>query len=192
IYYPPPTNRHSLLSCQGPHEGAEPRLGPLPGRRRGLLFEAQFPSRFIHVDANDVADFDLSGGDQVRQRYHQVALDDALERARAVTSVEAFGEQEILCPFSATEHEISASRQQDAALYDLEFDVQDPAQRFLGERMEDHDLVETVDEFRREFAARRLDSDLFYPRVEFRPRFKSARKSELAFGDFGHFTRAQI
>src|SRR5262245_20181023 len=98
------------LGGQGPHEGAEPRLGPLPSRRRELLLEAKFLSGFIHVDANDVADLDLPGGDQIRQRYDQMALDGALERARAVAAVESFGEQEVLRPFGATEHEISAAR----------------------------------------------------------------------------------
>src|SRR5262249_5525560 len=134
--YPP---MKIALGGQRSHEGAESRLSPLPNRRRGLLFEAQFLSGFIHVDANDVADLDLPGGDQVRQRYHQIALDGALERARAVAAVESFGEQEILCPFGAIEHEISTARQQHAALYNLEFDVQDPAQRFMGERVENHD-----------------------------------------------------
>src|SRR2546427_11010793 len=108
-----------MLSGQGPHESAEPRLSPLPSRRRGLLFEAQFLSGFIHVDANDVADLDLPGGDQVRQRYHQMALDGAFERARAIAAVESFGEEGILFSFCATEHEIAAARQQHAALYEL-------------------------------------------------------------------------
>src|SRR5262245_18074540 len=169
------------LSGQRSQKGSEPRLSPFPGRRRRLLFEAQFLPGFVHIDTNDVTDFDLPGGDQVRQRYHQVALNGALERARAVAAVEAFGKQEILRPFGATEHEISGARQQHAALYALEFDVQYPAQRFLGERVEDYGLVEPVDEFRREFAARRLDADLFDPRVEFRSRLKTSRESEFAF-----------
>src|SRR5262245_61449425 len=102
--------RHNLLSGQRPHEGAESGLSPIPDRRRRLLFEAQFLSSFIHIDTNDVADLDLPGGDQVRERNHQVAFDGALERARAIAAVESFGEQEILCSFGATEHEISTAR----------------------------------------------------------------------------------
>src|SRR5262249_6224260 len=97
-----------------------------------------------------------------------MAFDGALQRTCAVSTVEPFGEQKILRPCGATDREISGPGHQYAALNNLEFDVQDPAQRFLGERMKNHDLVESVDEFRREFAARRLDADLLDSSVEFR------------------------
>ena len=57
----------------------------------GLLHKHQLPCG--HVDANEVAELHLSGGDEVRQREHDMTFDRALQVARAVTEVGSFLQQ---------------------------------------------------------------------------------------------------
>ena len=75
----------------------------------------------IEIDADQVAAANLSGGDQVRERMHQVAVDGALQVAGAVLQVGAFAQQVVRGAIGQREDERRAvGRVEDALLHDVQ------------------------------------------------------------------------
>ena len=111
----------------------------------------------VEIDIDAIAAAHLIGGDQIRHGLHQQALDGALQMPGAVLQVGAFVQQEILGFVGGLEHERFLGRGVEDPLLDhVQFDVQDLSQFVRAERPEGDDLVQPVDELRRELAPRRF------------------------------------
>ncbi len=125
----------------------------------GFAGEAQLLRFRIVVDADPVSAAHLFGGDEVGHGLHEQAFDGAFQVARAVLHVGAFRQQEILAGVGQSEDEGAVGRRiEDSLLYLIQFDVEDLAQLLGSERLEGHDFIEAVHEFRSELAAGGIDA----------------------------------
>ena len=109
----------------------------------------------VEVDIDAVAAANLIGSDQVGHGLDQQALDGALQMTCAVLQVGSFLQQEVPGFIGGFEDERFLGRGVEDPLLDhVQLDVQDLSQFVGAERLERDDLIQPVDELRREFAAR--------------------------------------
>jgi hypothetical protein len=126
--------------------------------------ESSGPRLVAHADA--IAAVNLAAGHQVRQRLYEQALDRALQMPRAIPEIGTFQQQELLGAIGDINQERLAGGSSLNTLLDhLKLNVNDPAQFLSTERLEDDDVVQTVDEFRRKLPASSLDSGARNPRA---------------------------
>src|SRR5579864_9217838 len=72
--------------------------------------------------------------------------------ACAILEISALRQQEVPGTLRDIDHKwIAGSSGSDTLIDHLELDIKDSPQFFVAKRFEDHDLVQTVDELRREF-----------------------------------------
>src|SRR5690348_7939545 len=92
----------------------------------------------------------LRRGQQPRKRANEIALDGALQVARSVPLIGPLFEQELSSFCRYSEQEGSRCRLQHALLHQPEFDFQHFIQFIPLQWVKDDQLIETVDELRRE------------------------------------------
>ena len=114
----------------------------------GFLHEHERAFR-THVDADEVPQLDLSGGNQVGQLEDDMPLDGALEVPCAIFRISPLVQQEAFHLGRATENElVHCRRHQNALLHHAQFDFQYLLQVLGAQRPEDHRLVDAVHELR--------------------------------------------
>jgi hypothetical protein len=97
----------------------------------------------------------LAARHEVRQRVYEQALDRALQVPRAIPGIASFHQQKPLGTLGDIKQErFAGGSSLDSLLDHLKLNVNDPAQLLITERFEDYDLVQTVDELRRELSTR--------------------------------------
>ena len=132
-----------------------------PADRHGYVFafagEIKVVLVAIPIDADEVAEMDLFGGQKIGHGVDDVALDGTLEVTRAVALVRALLQEEITALFGNAEKELAFGGFEDALLHHGQLDIENLFELFALERVENHDLVEAVQEFGGELAARRFD-----------------------------------
>ena len=117
-----------------------------------------------------------------------MAFNGALEMARAVTLIGAFLKKEIAAGTGDAEEELSTGGFQNTLLHHGKFDIEHLLELRALERMEDHNLVQAIHEFRGEFAASGFDGGAFNLFVEIGfgliVGFDEAVAASHEFGDF--------
>src|SRR5882757_5649740 len=108
----------------------------------------------VPIDANEIAQVDLFGGQQIRQRINHVALNGALQVPGAVTLIRAFFQQEVAPRGGHAKQELTLGGLQNALLHLPQLNVQHFFQLFTSQRMENDRFIQPVHEFGREFATR--------------------------------------
>jgi hypothetical protein len=111
----------------------------------------------VPIDADEVAEIDLLGRQQVGQRVYEEALNGAFEVASTVPLVSTFLEEEIAAGVGDAEKELVGGGIENALLDEAEFDVEDGFEFGALELAEDDQLIEAVHKFRGELAASRFD-----------------------------------
>src|SRR5215216_627984 len=124
-------------------------MAPVAGLDRDRLALPGVEGELVHVRIDDdgVALLKLALEHLERQRVQHAALDRALERAGAVDRVVALLDEQVLGGVGELERDLALAQ---AAHEAGELDLDDLAQLLLRERVEDDDLVDAVDELRRE------------------------------------------
>ena len=95
------------------------------------------------VDAHAVAVADLAGEDLSREAVLDALLDDALQRSRAELRVVAFARERDGCRRRDTERDAA---RREALAQVAELDLDDAAELLARQRVEDHGLVDAVQE----------------------------------------------
>src|SRR5438067_1547655 len=97
----------------------------------------------------------LAARHQVRQRLYEQALDRALQVPRAIPGIASFHQQKRPGTLDDIKQErLAGGSRLDTLLDHLKLNINDPAQLLSTESFEDYDLVQTVDELRRELSPR--------------------------------------
>src|SRR6266849_11003071 len=110
------------------------------------------------VDANEIAQLDLSGSYEVGQLKDNVTLDGPLQVARAILRIRPLVQQKALYFRRAAEDELVYGRcHQNALLHHAQFDFQNLLQVLRAQSPEHDRFVDTVHELRAELAPRRVD-----------------------------------
>src|SRR5262249_28584833 len=111
-----------------------------------------------HVDTDLIARFDLRRRDQTRQWENQKPFNSAFQMTRSVFQIRAFLKKKIFCSFSAVESEGTFLLCcHDSALNMRGFKIENVTQLIAIKTTKDHDLIDSIHEFRREFALSRID-----------------------------------
>src|SRR5260370_17931110 len=119
-------------------------------------------------DADVIVGMNLARGHQIRQRLYQQAFDSALQVARAIPEMSAFHQQELPGAIGDIDEErLAGSRRPDALLHHLKLNVDNLAQFLVAQRLEDYDLVQTVNELRRKLAPGGGHTGARHPVAEF-------------------------
>ena len=118
---------------------------PWLGRRRLLFEELQLAG--LDVDPHGVSLREFPLQDLHRQGIQDAPLKCALERARAIRRIVAFGEQEILGGFAELDPDLALFQSRDQATH---LDVNDGAQVLPTQGVKENDLVDPIEEFRTE------------------------------------------
>src|SRR5579862_920146 len=123
-----------------------------------ILFQKDQPTAYgIKLHGNEVAEFDLLSGKQVRHRENQVPLDGTLQVSSAEFHVSPFLQKEIPRRPGATENELMALGSiKDSLLDAREFDIENLVEILARESAEDNHLVDPVHKLRRKLAPCRL------------------------------------
>ena len=100
-------------------------------------------------------------GEKIGHGIDDVAFDGALEMTCAITLIGAFLEKKLAARAGDAEEELSTGGFQNALLHHGEFDIEHLLELRAMERMEDHNLVQAIHEFRGKFAARGFDGGAF-------------------------------
>ena len=104
-----------------------------------------------HTDA--IAAMNLATGHQVRQWLYEQPLDRALQVPRAIPEIGTLHQQKLPGGIGDINHErFVCGSSLDTLLHDLKLNINDPAHFLSTERFEDDDVVQTVDELRRELS----------------------------------------
>src|SRR5882724_10861053 len=120
-----------------------------------------------HADA--VAVVNLTAGHQVRQWLYEQALDGSLQMPRAIPEIGALLQQKLPGAIGDINQErFVCGSGLDTLLHHLQLNINDPAQFLSTERLEDDDVVQTVDELRRELSTSGCDARARDPGAEFR------------------------
>src|SRR5262249_33340801 len=97
-------------------------------RRHGQILtfpnEGKAVLALVPVDANQIAEMNLLGGQQIRQRIDNVAFNGALQMACAVALIGAFLKQEILTLVGDAEKELALGGLKHTLLHLAKFDVE--------------------------------------------------------------------
>ena len=123
---------------------------PLPARRTcGLRARArhehQLAALRIHLDRIAIAE--PAGQDRLRQRVLQLLLDRALERSRTVDRIEADVSEQLESLVAQFDADAALAQ---SLLQPAQLDPRDRLDLRLVQRVEDHDVVQPVDELRAE------------------------------------------
>src|SRR5712664_1739469 len=95
----------------------------------------------------------LAAGHQVRQWLYEEALDRALQVPRAIPEISSLHQQELPGGIGDINQErFACGSSLDTLLHHLKLNINDPAQFLITQRFEDYDLVQAVDELRRELS----------------------------------------
>src|SRR5258708_33015948 len=117
-----------------------------------LANEGQAVLLLIPVDANEVTEVNLFGGQQVCQWINHVAFDGALEVPRTVALVCAFPQEEVPAWIRHAEQELPLGSLQNSLLNLAQLDFEHPLKLLAPQRMKHHHFVEAIHEFRRKLA----------------------------------------
>ena len=147
-----------------------------------------------HIDADEVAQLYLSGGDQVGQREDQIPFDGTLQVTRAITRIGAFLQQELLYAGGAIEDElVGAGGHENALLHHAEFDFEDLGEVLVTQSFEDHGLIDAVHELRCELAASGFDGSALNLVIKIIVDFHgSGREAEATVDQISHLAGAQV
>src|SRR5581483_274178 len=150
------------------HTGRAHRLRP--ARRHSQVFslsrECQASQLLVPINADQVAEVDLFGRQQVRQRVHYVPLKRPLQVPRPVPLVRPFLQQEIPCRRRHPKQKLPPRRLQYPLLHLPQLDLQYLFQLRPLQRMEHHHLVQPVHELRTELPPRRFHRRPFHLLVQ--------------------------
>src|SRR5437867_8367135 len=103
--------------------------------------------------ADTIAAMNLAAGHQVRQWLYEQPLDSAFQVPRAIPEISSFHQQKLPGGIGDIDQErFAAGSGVDTLLHHLKLNINDPAQFLMAQRLEDYDLVQTVDELRRELS----------------------------------------
>src|SRR6266404_2588558 len=148
-------------------------------------------------DANLIMGPNLTGRHQIGQRLYEQALDRTLQRTGAISEVGPLDQQKFASPVRQSDVETLLPRSTiDALLHQMKLDINDPVQFLFAQGFKDYDLVQSIDELRRELPAGRLHTDPRNPATELRVggivlQCWSA-EAQLRIDQGAHFSRAEI
>jgi len=125
------------------------------------------PRVVAHADA--IAPVNLPAGDQVRQRLYEQALDRALQVPRAIPGIGSLHQQKLPGGIRDINQEgLAGGSGLDTLLDHFKLNINDLAQFLFTEGFEDDDVVQTVDELRRELSTSCRDAGVRDSGAEFR------------------------
>src|SRR5262249_45920467 len=162
-------------------------------RAAGVFRKDEFADLVRIIDYQQVAHPHLIGRDEVRQRIDQKALDGAFQVPGAVFEINPLFEQEIFRRLRAFEDELLARPLGDSSLNRPQFDLQNLGQVIAVQAAEDHDLIDPVHEFRREFTLRGFERRPVNLLIDFGVDHAALRgEADSARNQFAHLARAQV
>src|SRR6267154_1524862 len=147
----------------------------------------------IPVDANQVTQVDLLGGQQVCQWINHVALDGALEVPRTVALVCAFLQEEVPARIRHAEQELPLGSRQNSLLNLAQLDFEHPLKLLAPQRMKHHHFVEAIHEFRRKLAAGCFHGSALNLFIEVGSRLLGwPNKPHATLHQFGNFASTEV
>src|SRR6266576_460563 len=171
--------------------------GPLRGglyeRALAFAYKREPVVALVPIDTHQVAQVDLIGGQQIRQRIHDMPLYGAFQVPCTVTLVGAFSKQEVAASLGHAEEKLPLGGVQDALLHLTQLDIEHFIKLLALQRVEYHHLVQAVHELRRELPPRRFHRHTFHFLVETSDR-RVCRLDEAhaPFHELGNFTTTQV
>src|SRR5260370_7191952 len=141
--------RLAVLCRSGAHGNNGLRLARWDRQILTLADEGQAVLLSGPIDANEVAEVNLLGRQQVRQRIYDMAFNGALEVPRTVALVRAFLQEEVAAGIGYPEQELPLGGFQNALLHLAQLDFENPLKLFAPQRMKHHYFVEPDHKFRR-------------------------------------------
>src|SRR6266404_7256 len=148
-------------------------------------------------DANLIMGPNLTGRHQIGQRLYEQALDRALQRTGAISEIGPLGEQKSASTVRQIDIETLVPRGAiDALPHQTELNIDDPVQFLFAQGFKNYDLVQSIDEFRRELPTGRLHADPGNPAAELRAggivHGCWSAEAQLRIDQGAHFSRAEI
>src|SRR5258706_983732 len=158
-----------------------------------LADERQAVLLLIPVDADEVAQVDLLGGQQVCQWINHVALDGTLEVPRTVALVCAFLQEEVPARIRHAEQKLPLGSLQNSLLNLAQLDFEHALELLAPQRVKHHHLVEAIHEFRRKLAAGCFHGSTFDLFIEAGGRLLGwPNKAHTTLHQFGNFASTKV